>query len=348
MRSESCSFIWQPNVVTWNAFTGGGGYELLALRGGSEGGEISRGVANASICDPQTTPDASARRTRRAPARRREPRRSCTRSGSIGHDDPPTGSRAGGFTGSTAASTPSATRSCPREGRWLAAVMACGDGAALSHRSAAALWGIRPTAAARIDVTVPRTSGVRSSSAIVVHRPRRPPTDDQAARHPGHDARPDPRRPGHRRSHGRDLEKAVEMAEVRKLRHRGPGGPPRRRAAEAGGRPRSADHDRQPARGRVPRPVRRPRHPAAARPAHRRGPPSRLLLARAPADRRDRRLRASRHARRVRTRSREGRSADGARLAGAALHRAAGPRRRAVMRRSGAGCSGGRSRPRAR
>ena len=30
-----------------------------------------------------------------------------------------------------------------REGRWLAAVLACGDGAVLSHRSAAALWGIR-------------------------------------------------------------------------------------------------------------------------------------------------------------------------------------------------------------
>jgi very-short-patch-repair endonuclease len=35
------------------------------------------------------------------------------------------------------------TRLC-REGRWLAAVLACGEGAVLSHRSAAALWGIRP------------------------------------------------------------------------------------------------------------------------------------------------------------------------------------------------------------
>jgi very-short-patch-repair endonuclease len=35
------------------------------------------------------------------------------------------------------------TRVC-QEGRWLAAVLACGDGAVLSHRSAAALWGIRP------------------------------------------------------------------------------------------------------------------------------------------------------------------------------------------------------------
>ena len=60
------------------------------------------------------------------------------------------------------------------DGRYLAAVMACGDGAVLSHRSAAALWGIRPSAAARFDVTVPRTSGVRSSARIVVHRSRRP------------------------------------------------------------------------------------------------------------------------------------------------------------------------------
>jgi uncharacterized protein DUF559/putative AbiEi antitoxin of type IV toxin-antitoxin system len=62
----------------------------------------------------------------------------------------------------------------PPRGRWLAAVMACGPGAVLSHRSAAALWGIRPTAAARIDVTVPHTSGFRSTARIVVHRSRRP------------------------------------------------------------------------------------------------------------------------------------------------------------------------------
>jgi predicted transcriptional regulator of viral defense system len=59
-------------------------------------------------------------------------------------------------------------------GRWLAAVMACGVGAVLSHRSAAALWGIRPTSTPRIDITVPRTSGVRSTAAIEVHRSRRP------------------------------------------------------------------------------------------------------------------------------------------------------------------------------
>jgi very-short-patch-repair endonuclease len=60
-----------------------------------------------------------------------------------------------------------------RETAWMAAVLACGRHAVLSHRSAAALWGIRPTAAARAEVTVPRTSGYRSSAKVIVHHPRR-------------------------------------------------------------------------------------------------------------------------------------------------------------------------------
>jgi very-short-patch-repair endonuclease len=43
------------------------------------------------------------------------------------------------------------------EGRWLAAVLACGPGAVLSHRSAAALWDLRPATRPTIDVTAPRT-----------------------------------------------------------------------------------------------------------------------------------------------------------------------------------------------
>lgn len=54
------------------------------------------------------------------------------------------------------------------EGRWLAAVLACGPGAVLSHRSAAALWGLRPTARATIDVTAPRRAG-RKRDGIAVH-----------------------------------------------------------------------------------------------------------------------------------------------------------------------------------
>jgi very-short-patch-repair endonuclease len=43
----------------------------------------------------------------------------------------------------------------PREGRWMAAVLACGEGAALSHESAAALWGIRDGGVRTVDVSVP-------------------------------------------------------------------------------------------------------------------------------------------------------------------------------------------------
>lgn len=43
-----------------------------------------------------------------------------------------------------------------RCGRWMAAVLACGPGAVLSHRDAAALWGILPSNRAAIEVTAPR------------------------------------------------------------------------------------------------------------------------------------------------------------------------------------------------
>ena len=61
-------------------------------------------------------------------------------------------------------------RRLTREGRWLAAVLALGPGAVLSHVSAAALWDIRPTSAARVHVTVPRSAGHPSRDRIVVHR----------------------------------------------------------------------------------------------------------------------------------------------------------------------------------
>ena len=56
-----------------------------------------------------------------------------------------------------------------REGRWMAAVLACGEGAVLSYRSAAALHGIRPTDRAKIDVTVPRRSS-QKHRGIDIHR----------------------------------------------------------------------------------------------------------------------------------------------------------------------------------
>jgi predicted transcriptional regulator of viral defense system len=48
-----------------------------------------------------------------------------------------------------------------RERRWMAAVLTCGDGAALSHRSAAALWGIGIERSDRIDVSVRRRGKIR-------------------------------------------------------------------------------------------------------------------------------------------------------------------------------------------
>ena len=56
-----------------------------------------------------------------------------------------------------------------REGRWMAAVLACGPRAALSHRSAAHLHGLRPTTRAGIDVVVPRPA-VRRYDGVDVHR----------------------------------------------------------------------------------------------------------------------------------------------------------------------------------
>jgi very-short-patch-repair endonuclease len=58
------------------------------------------------------------------------------------------------------------------EGRWLAAVLACGEGAVLSHHSAAALWGISPKGSGLVHVTLPGSNGRRRRRGIVVHRSR--------------------------------------------------------------------------------------------------------------------------------------------------------------------------------
>lgn len=62
------------------------------------------------------------------------------------------------------------------EGHWLAAVLAVGPGAVLSHRDAAGLHGLRPANHARIDVS---TRGrARTSPKITVHRTRVLAADD--------------------------------------------------------------------------------------------------------------------------------------------------------------------------
>jgi very-short-patch-repair endonuclease len=61
--------------------------------------------------------------------------------------------------------------------RELAAVLACGPDALLSHRSAAALWGLLRSVPRRIEVTAPRSRGSRAG--FVVHSSRRLHPDDR-------------------------------------------------------------------------------------------------------------------------------------------------------------------------
>ena len=55
-------------------------------------------------------------------------------------------------------------------GRWLAAVLACGDQAVLSHHSAACLWGLMRPRRGLVDVTNPQNS--RGPTGIRLHRSR--------------------------------------------------------------------------------------------------------------------------------------------------------------------------------
>lgn len=64
-------------------------------------------------------------------------------------------------------------RRISRKGRWMAAVLASGPGACLSHRSAARLWRLIPAAGERAEVTCPpdhrtRRRGIVAHEAVVV------------------------------------------------------------------------------------------------------------------------------------------------------------------------------------
>lgn len=68
-------------------------------------------------------------------------------------------------------------RHLDREGRWMAAVLACGPGAALSHRSAAALWGFAKEHPDYIGLSVLRPSEARLPGVRVHRRPNLPAED---------------------------------------------------------------------------------------------------------------------------------------------------------------------------
>ncbi|MGN6816434.1 MAG: type IV toxin-antitoxin system AbiEi family antitoxin domain-containing protein [Solirubrobacterales bacterium] len=55
-------------------------------------------------------------------------------------------------------------------GWWMAAVLACGEGAVLSHGSAAALWSLLRPISGPIDVSVPTQDGREKRRGIRIHR----------------------------------------------------------------------------------------------------------------------------------------------------------------------------------
>ena len=223
------------------------------------------------------------------------------------------GARAGGAAASrsTAASTPSGTPLLTVDGRRMAAVLAAGPGAVLSHASAAALWEIRPTSATRIDVTV-RSDGGRAAAG-----PAHPPNADA------------PRRRDHRAPGipvttpartlldlasslpRRALERALDEAEIqRALRPRAleRSHEPTQASAE---RPRCSERSTTTATPPSPTPSSRSCLLAlcddhAPRPSHARGSPasSRLPLRRQQPRRGDRRLPLPPHPPRLRARPR--------------------------------------------
>ena len=58
-----------------------------------------------------------------------------------------------------------------QHGRWMASVLGCGPGAALSYGSAAALWGIDRERRASVEVSVPIRSIRRQQGVLIYRRP---------------------------------------------------------------------------------------------------------------------------------------------------------------------------------
>jgi very-short-patch-repair endonuclease len=107
-------------------------------------------------------------------------------------------------------------------GMWLASVMASGQGAVLSHESAAGLWGLRPARPGRTTVTVPANGG-RGRAGIRLHRTRNL-DPDEVTRHHGIPVTTPERTIVDLAAHlsRRELERAIDEAD--RLRLCDPGG----------------------------------------------------------------------------------------------------------------------------
>jgi very-short-patch-repair endonuclease len=67
-----------------------------------------------------------------------------------------------------------------QRGRWMAAVLACGPGAVLSHASAAQAWGLLASSGPISEVIVPGRGGRAGRPGVRVHRPVRLDASDRA------------------------------------------------------------------------------------------------------------------------------------------------------------------------
>jgi predicted transcriptional regulator of viral defense system len=104
------------------------------------------------------------------------------------------------------------------DGKRMAAVLAAGPGAVLSHASAASLWEIRPSAAARIDVTVRGAGGRAKRPGLRIHRAASL-RDDELTQHRGIRVTTVARTLLDLASSlpGRALERALDEAEIKQL-----------------------------------------------------------------------------------------------------------------------------------
>jgi hypothetical protein len=71
---------------------------------------------------------------------------------------------------------PAPPRPLRREGWWMAGLLACGEGAAISHHSAATLWDLRLAAVLPASVIAPGDRG-RKHARIAAHRMRLHPAE---------------------------------------------------------------------------------------------------------------------------------------------------------------------------
>ena len=139
-----------------------------------------------------------------------------------------------------------------QEGQWLAAVLAAGEGAALSHLAAARLWNVWRRAVRGIDVLAPRrrqVKGVRVHTARRLDAARR----DRSPRHTGH----------HGAAHARGSGRGPDRPPARERHPRGGVPQPLLTARHPGGdgareRPRPARLSNRPS-GSTPRAARAPR-----------------------------------------------------------------------------------------